>query len=171
MIEKISIKLAVFLKKHVNEKDWNEEDFVKKASFLQIKIYLFLILIIMSIIFDIYFETLISLILVITIRTIGGGNHFKSADICLIVTLITVLLPILLNYFLDEQYYKSIFITVLLFYICFFPHTQAVRKYTVRKKIVIALVLLTSYILYKKAILTPLILIPDLLIRRVKADD
>ena len=108
---------------------------------------LFVIMSMFTIIFDTYRkEIVISIISVAILRLINGGNHFKSPDLCLVVTSFVILInPFLANII------HSVMILVLIYcfcvYLIFAPYTYKSKNTYMLKKVLSLLLCVFSVLI------------------------
>ena len=133
----------------------------KRLSILFISLLSAITIICVGLIFDLLLNLIIVTIAFAFIRILNGGNHFKSPDLCFLVSTSVILINPLLQFVLF-RYEFYIFIICLILYGLFAPHDYFKKNNT--RKIILLFGLILSSIFSKEFLYTYFILIPDLLI-------
>lgn len=131
--------------------EYTENDilvFEKKIGVLVIYILLIPFLILFGLNFNLLYEITLSTISLAIIRYWNGGNHFQTPDLCLAVTLLTIVInPIIVNHIHSGFVYGILSVYSAIITALFGPYKRDVRNKTIiRKTIALVFCGLSYYI-------------------------
>lgn len=166
MIQKTSefISNAVYRNIDIDEHTLEINIIERRISVLLIYIYLALTLLLVGLIFDNIWQILIATIGLIVVRSIGGGNHFNSADMCYFVTTSIIIMSPFLCYVMPKEYDIYVLLTCMILYVVYAPHDWKFKRGYWIKKIVMVLLLITSFLLAREFLYISFIMIADQII-------
>lgn len=145
-IEKLSNKLArVILKNAEDENKISEADFSRKISIVLIYFFLTLAVVLIGTSLGVWQQLILSIVGVIYIRILSGGNHFNSPDTCFFITSFAILIVPLTYDYIPSRSIEPMYYIALISYLMLSPHSwQSNLDYCFRK-IAVASGLIISY--------------------------
>lgn len=153
-------KLASYIRRkaEISNEDKDYNLFERKISLGMIYISLGLLLTGTVMMTGLFTEILTSLVTLIVIRTISGGNHFSSPDACLFTTFSAIIIVPMTYTFVPN--YLTIYIFVITFVVYLCCSCSRYERNEVRIKLLVVL-LVFSYITVPISLLVFSLLIPD----------
>lgn len=140
-----------------------------KLSVIAIYIMLIITLITIGLIFGVWRQLLVATMATVFIRSVNGGNHFDSPDLCYMVTTSSIVINPVLQYWIGDNWNRVILVFCLMIYILFSPHSENHDdKERNHKQVILVIGIVVSYIFSEVILYTYLILITDLLVKNPK---
>jgi len=166
IIKKLSDILAIKILNEVEEEEKISLDSLsRRISIILIHIFVFVVVSLVCLITDTLVETLLSIVAIVFIRLISGGNHFNSPDTCFYITTFAILIVPLTYVHVPIEVVDTLYPIVCISYFLVTPYDWSEVKEHWLKKVSMCLGVVLAFSISKIVFLVFCIMLIDQIVK------